>query len=220
MPAAVLWDMDGTLVDTEPYWLGAEIALVESFGGTWSHEEGLTLVGAGLEHSAAVLQGRGVDMTVDEIIQHLTDRVLERMREAVPWRPGARELLTELRGADVPTALVTMSIRRMAEYVISTIPFVAFDVVVAGDDVTHSKPHPEPYLKAAELLGVPIDQCVAIEDSQNGLASAIASGAVSIGIPLHVALEEGPGHTIWTSLEAKALDDISRVFGAAFEVAS
>lgn len=212
LPAAVLWDMDGTLVDTEPYWLSAEADLVESFGGTWTHEDGLTLVGAGLWHSAAVLQGRGVGLSEDQIVQHLTDRVLDQIHVSVPWRPGARELLSAVRQAGIPTALVTMSIRRMAEHVVSTIPFDAFDHIVAGDDVTHSKPHPEPYLRGAELIGVDPAMCMAIEDSTTGLASAVASGAVAIGVPLHSPLEHGLGYTIWPSLEGKTVDDLSSLF--------
>ena len=212
LPAAVLWDMDGTLVDTEPYWLSAEADLVESFGGTWTHEDGLTLVGAGLWHSAAVLQGRGVGLSEDQIVQHLTDRVLDQIHVSVPWRPGARELLSAVRQAGIPTALVTMSIRRMAEHVVSTIPFDAFDHIVAGDDVTHSKPHPEPYLRGAELIGVDPAMCMAIEDSTTGLASAVASGAIAIGVPLHSPLVHGLGYTIWPSLEGKTVDDLSSLF--------
>ena len=214
LPAAVLWDMDGTLVDTEPYWLAAEAELVSSYGGTWTHEDGLQLVGSGLWHSAAILQGRGVELSEDEIIEHLTDRVLEQIRVSVPWRPGARELLAEVRAAGIPTALVTMSIRRMALHIASLMAADSFDVVVAGDDVTHSKPHPEPYLHAAELLGVDIEHCVAIEDSTTGLASAVASGAVPIGIPLHSPLSEGLGYTIWPSLDAHGLPDVAALYAS------
>ena len=214
LPAAILWDMDGTLVDTEPYWLAAEAELVASYGGTWTHEDGLQLVGSGLWHSAAVLQGRGVDLSADEIIELLTDRVLEQIRVSVPWRPGARELLAETRAAGIPTALVTMSIRRMALHIASLMPEVGFDVVVAGDDVTHSKPHPEPYLHAARLLGVDILDCVAIEDSTTGLASAVASGAVPIGVPLHSPLSEGLGYTIWPTLDGRGLADVGALFTA------
>jgi HAD superfamily hydrolase (TIGR01509 family) len=214
LPAAILWDMDGTLVDTEPYWLAAEAELVASYGGTWTHEDGLQLVGSGLWHSAAVLQGRGVDLSADEIIELLTDRVLEQIRVSVPWRPGARELLAEVRSAGIPTALVTMSIRRMALHIASLMPEVGFDVVVAGDDVTHSKPHPEPYLHAAGLLGVDILDCVAIEDSTTGLASAVASGAVPIGVPLHSPLSEGLGYTIWPTLDARGLADVAALFAS------
>ena len=206
--------MDGTLVDTEPYWLDAEADLVASYGGTWTSQDGLTLVGSGLWHSASVLRARGVDLSDDEIIQRLTDRVLEQVQEHVPWRPGARELLAELKQAGIPTALVTMSIRRMAEHIVSTIEFDAFDHIVAGDEVTHSKPHPEPYLRGAMLIGVAAADCIAIEDSTTGLASAVASGAVSIGVPMHSPLEHGLGYTVWPTLEGRSVADLSELLSS------
>lgn len=211
LPAAVLWDMDGTLVDTEPYWLTAEAELVESFDGTWTQEDGLTLVGSGLWRTASVLQHRGVDLTEDEIVQRLTDRVMEQIEGGVPWRPGALELLADLHDAGIPTALVTMSIRRMADHVSSFLPFAGFDQIVAGDSVTHSKPHPEPYLRGAELLGVDAVDCVAIEDSTTGLASALAAGAVAVGVPLHSPLEHGRGYTIWPTLAGRNITHISEL---------
>jgi len=206
--------MDGTIVDTEPYWMDAEITLVESFGGTWNHTDALALVGQGLWHSARILQGRGVDLSEDEIIARLTTSVMARVSESVPWRPGAKELLFELRELGIPTALVTMSMRRMAQLVVDAIDFAAFDHIVAGDDVTHSKPHPEPYLLGADLLGVAAEDCIALEDSATGLASAVASGAVSIGIPLMVPIAEGPHHTIWPTLAGRTAADLAAVFQA------
>ncbi|MES2171249.1 MAG: HAD family hydrolase [Actinomycetota bacterium] len=213
-PAAVLWDMDGTLVDTEPYWLDAEAKLVHSWGGVWTHEDGLTLVGSGLWNSARVLRGRGVELSDEQIIDHLTDRVMEQIEVTVPWRPGARELLASVKAAGLRTALVTMSISRMAKHIVSLAPADSFDFVVAGDDVTHSKPHPDPYLHAARLLGVEAPDCVAIEDSTTGLASAVASGAVSIGVPLHSVLEHGLGYTIWPSLEGRTVTDVVALFAS------
>jgi len=206
--------MDGTIVDTEPYWMDAEVALVESYGGSWNHTDALALVGQGLWHSARILQGRGVPLTEDEIIASLTTTVMARVSEYVPWRPGAKELLLELRELGIPTALVTMSMRRMAELVVAAIDFPAFDHIVAGDDVTHSKPHPEPYLRGAELLGVAATDCLAIEDSSTGLASAVASGAVSIGVPLMVPIAEGPHHTIWPTLSGRTAADLAATFEA------
>jgi HAD superfamily hydrolase (TIGR01509 family) len=209
LPAAVFWDMDGTLVDTEPYWMASEVELVGSFGGRWTHDDGLALVGLGLWNSAEILKSRGVDLSPDEIVQWLTDRVQQKLEdEGVPWRPGARELLAELKERGIPTALVTMSVRRMAEQIVSHIAFDAFDVIVSGDEVTEPKPHPEPYLRAAELLGVAPADSVAIEDSLVGLASAVASGATSIGVPHIVPLPESDEHTLWTSLEGKTADDV------------
>jgi len=207
-PAAVLWDMDGTIVDTEPYWMRAEIALVTSFGGSWSAEDGMQLVGSGLVQSARILQQAGVDLPVEGIIDALTDRVMEQIETAVPWRPGARELIAELRAEGIPIALVTMSIRRMALQVAAAIGDSVFDTIVAGDDVENPKPHPEPYLRAAERLGVAIGDSVALEDSEFGLVSAVASGAATIGIPLHLTLHEGPTHELWPSLEGRTVDDL------------
>ncbi len=213
-PDAVLFDMDGTIVDTEPYWMVAETELITSYGGTWTHEDGLQMVGFGLPAAAAVFQSRGVDLPIDDIIEWMTTRVLEQVAEEVPWRPGARELLSELRERGITTALVTMSITRMAEAIAGAIGFPAFDVIVGGDQVEHSKPHPEAYLLAAERLGVDIRRCVAIEDSIPGLASAVASGAVVIGVPLHAPLPEGDDHTQWASLSERSVDDVVDVLSA------
>lgn len=210
-PAAVLWDMDGTIVDTEPYWMVAEEALVGSFGGTWTHEDGLRLVGNGLPDSARILQEAGVDLPAGEIIDRLSDRVMEQILVEVPWRPGARELLREIREAGVPTALVTMSIGRMARQVADAVPFDAFDHVVAGDDVARSKPHPEAYLAAARLLGVDIRDCVAIEDSAPGVASATASGATVIAVPHHVPLPADDAYALWDTLAGRTLADLRSV---------
>lgn len=211
-PAAILWDMDGTIVDTEPYWMAAETELVARFGGTWTHEDAITLVGSGLWHSARVLQAHGVDLPEDEIIETLTSMVLEQIEIEVPWRPGALELLTDIHANNVPAALVTMSIRRMAERVAEAMPFALFQAIVAGDDVTHSKPHPEAYLRGAELLGVEARDCVAIEDSAPGVASAVASGAVVIGIPMHSVIPNSGDHTVWSTLAGRSLDDLRAVY--------
>jgi len=214
-PSAVLWDMDGTLVDTEPYWMTAETVLVESFGGTWTHQEALQLVGKGLMDSAAILQSAGVAMEADAIVQLLTDRVRESLRtQGVPFRPGAQELLHELREAGIRTALVTMSLRRMAEGVMDLIDFDAFELLVAGDDVVNPKPHPEPYLRGAELLGVEITEAVVIEDSPTGLRAGIASGAVTLGVPHVVPLDGLGAHELWPTLHGRTAQDIIALFRA------
>ena len=210
MPAAVLWDMDGTLVDTEPYWMEAEGPLVSSYGGSWTREQALRLVGLGLEDSAAILQAAGVRMSTHAIVDFLTDHVMAQLAEkGNPFRPGARELLHDLRRAGVKTALVTMSMRRMATTVVDQIDFDAFDVVVAGDDATRPKPYPDPYLQACRQLGVEPADCVAIEDSPNGLRSAAASGAVTLGVPLMVSLVGAGAHGLWQSLEGRSAVDIA-----------
>ena len=211
LPAAVLWDMDGTLVDTEPFWFEAETTLVERFGGTWTVEQARSLVGSGLRDGAAVLQQHGVAMPLDEIVAWQTDHVTERLQHEIPWRPGALGLLEALREASVPTALVTMSVRRMAEAVVAAVPFGGFDVIVAGDDVRRPKPDPEAYLRAAELLGVAIGACVAIEDSPPGLASAVQAGAAVVGVPHMAVLPEGDRWRLWSTLEGRGVEDLAQL---------
>ena len=211
--------MDGTLVDTEPYWIESEFSLAERHNGQWSREHALTLVGRDLlDAGRYIREHMGIDLTPEEIVEDLLDGVVARVRQAVPWRPGARELLEALREASVPTALVTMSIRAMADDIIGAIPFPAFDVVVTGDSVEHAKPHPQPYLLAAEQLGVDIADCIALEDSPAGLTSAHAAGAIAIGVPNILSLDDAPSSAIWPTLAGATVADLAtvvRVVGAA-----
>ena len=200
-PAAVLWDMDGTLVDTEPYWIDVEYALVEEYGGTWSHEHALNLVGNDLLVSGAYIREHGgVDLEPAEIVDRLLDGVIARIREQVPWRPGAVELLELLNAAGVPCALVTMSYERFVAPVLAALPEGAFATVVTGDAVTVGKPHPEPYLTAAAVLGVDPRACVAIEDSNTGAKSAEAAGCTVLVVPNHVPVLEGDRRVFQESL--------------------
>lgn len=205
--------MDGTLVDTEPYWMAAETAMVESFGGRWSHEQALKLVGNGLLDSAMILRDAGVDMEPDVIVDTLTDDVRNALAtQGVPFRPGARELLRDLQAAGIRTALVTMSLRRMARSVVDLIEFDAFEQIIAGDDVEHPKPHPAPYLQAADLLEIDIADTLVIEDSLTGLRSGLASGAVTLGVPHMIPLRGAGAHALWPTLEGRTAEDISDVF--------
>ena len=191
LPAAVLWDMDGTLVDTEPYWIAAEHEIVEEHGGTWSEEFAHQLVGNDLLVSARFIkENSAVPWEPERIVDELLDRVISRVTEHVPWRPGARELLSALREEGVPSALVTMSWRPLADAVVGALPEGTFAAVVTGDEVSHGKPHPEPYRAAARLLGVSPEDCVAIEDSPTGVRSAVAAGVPTLAVPHVVAVPE------------------------------
>lgn len=212
-PAAVLWDMDGTLVDTEPYWMRAEHELVESFGGVWTHTDAMLLVGSGLLGSAAILQNRGVELSAGEIVDTLTNRVQEQLASAgIPWRPGAHELLSELHAAGMPMALVTMSEQRMARQIASIVGFDAFTTIVSGDMVLQSKPHPEAYLTAAGTLGVDPVHCVAIEDSLPGVAAAVASGAVVVAVPHMVPIEPSEHYTRLDTLTGSTLASLTELY--------
>ena len=200
-PAAVLWDMDGTIVDTEPYWIECEYELVAEFGGEWDDEKAHSLVGRDLRDSALILRERGgVEMPIDDIVNRLLDGVIARVQRRVPWRPGARELLAALNKAGVPCAMVTMSWGRFADAVVKVLPRGTFAVVITGDEVARGKPHPEPYLAAAHALGVKARDCVAIEDSPTGVRSAVAAGCRTFAVPNVVDIAEGKGYTVVGSL--------------------
>ncbi|HTY71034.1 MAG TPA: HAD family phosphatase [Actinomycetes bacterium] len=212
LPAAVLWDMDGTLVDTEPYWMAAEHALVAEFGGTWTDADGASLVGNPLLISARVIRERGsVDLPDEAIVARLVEHVTRAVVQDVPWQPGARELLEELAAADIPCALVTMSYVELAAAVVQALPEGSFSTLVTGDVVTHGKPHPEPYLTAAARLGVRPEDCIALEDSPPGLESAAAAGCRVVGIPHIVPLEPAPGRVIVPTLDGLDLHTLAAI---------
>jgi HAD superfamily hydrolase (TIGR01509 family) len=208
--------MDGTIVDTEPYWIEAEHALVAAHGGAWSHAQAMQLVGQSLEFSAGILQEAGVSLERREIIDTLTAHVISQVRNSVPWRPGARELLDELHTAGIRCALVTMSEAPLAREIVSSLPKPYFDFLVTGDTVTQGKPHPEAYLKAVELLrqedpGLTLHECVALEDSGPGVAAAVASGVVTVAIPHIVPLPHDPRRATWDTLQGRTVADLEQL---------
>ncbi|ASW57685.1 HAD family phosphatase [Plantactinospora sp. KBS50] len=182
--------MDGTLIDSEKLWTIAINELAASYGGTVSPEARAAMVGSAMAESMAVLHADLGQEWRDARTgaAWLEQRVAELFLTDVRWRPGALELLQAVRAAGIPTALVTSTARPLVEVVLETIGRTNFDVVVCGDEVTNTKPHPEPYLTAARLLGVPIGRCVAVEDSPAGVASALAAGAAVLAVPSDVPL--------------------------------
>lgn len=213
LPAAVLWDMDGTIIDTEPLWMGAEEALVNRHGGTWTEADSLALVGSDLLEAAAYIRDKGdIPMTPPQIVDHMVGEVLRGLADGVTWQPGAAELLAELRTLGVPSALVTMSYRVLADAVVALLPSGTFQVVVVGDEVTNGKPHPEPYETAARRLGVDPADCVVVEDSPRGAASGLAAGARVVSIPNAVAAEPEPGMIVIDTLAGVRAADLLAMF--------
>ncbi|PVG84054.1 hydrolase [Nocardioides gansuensis] len=202
--------MDGTLVDTEPYWIETEFAMAEKHGGTWSQEHALNLVGNDLLVSGAYIREHmGIDRTPAQIVDELLDGVVERVRRSVPWRPGARELLEHLTADGVPCALVTMSWQRFVEPILDRLPDGTFAAVVTGDMVEFGKPHPEPYLVAAQRLGVLPGDCLAIEDSNTGAKSAEAAGCLVLCVPNHVPILDGERRVFVDTLEGMKTGDLA-----------
>lgn len=209
LPAAVLWDMDGTIVDTEPYWMAAEREIVEDAGGTWTDEQALQLVGNPLLRSAEIiLEQSPVTGTPEAVVDHIQGRVEAQLRTRVPWRPGAQALLRELTALRVPCALVTMSYAVLAQVLVDALPAGSFAAVVTGDAVIHGKPHPEPYLTAAGLLGLDPAACLAIEDSPTGVGSAVAAGVPTIGVPHIVSIPPREGLVLVETLEGLGAHDL------------
>ena len=210
---AVLWDFDGTLADSEVMWMKAEYELIPQLGGEWNDEHAHNLVGNSLLVSARYILdvlGRD-DLSPEWIVDQLTDRVVDQIKTSdVPWRPGALELLTELEQRGIPCALVSASYRRMLDAVVERLPTGRFDTVVAGDEVTHGKPHPEPYLAAARALEVDPTRCIAIEDSVPGSASGNASGALVLGVRNVVPIPPAERRVIRDTLVGVDVDTLER----------
>lgn len=208
--SGVLWDMDGTIVDTEPYWIEAEHRLTAQYGLPWSEEEGLKLVGNALSVSAQVFIDLGVPLEPLEIINRLTQDVIAQVQQRVPFRPGVRELFGQLRRVGIPSAMVTMSFRPLADAVVASLPEGTFDAVITGDEVEHGKPHPEPYEVGAKALGLRAQDCIAIEDSLNGALSASSAGARTLVVPCHIDIPDDPRWSIVHSLEGLSLEDFAK----------
>lgn len=176
-PAAVLWDFDGTLVDSHDYWTAVWADMAARRNGSWSDADTLTLVGLDLLDAAVLIRDHlGVDEAPERLVEEMVSGVAARMREEVPWRPGARELLASVRAEGIRCALVTMSYRPLVEPMLAQLAPGTFAAVVTAEQVPHGKPHPAPYLWAAASIGVAPADCVAIEDSATGVASARSAG--------------------------------------------
>lgn len=213
LPAAVLWDFDGTLVDSERYWIAEEYTLVESFGGTWDDSHAEAIVGNDLLTSGAYIRDNGpVPLEPAEIVARLIGGVRRRLTEHVPWRVGVLELRAQIAAAGVPQGMVTMSYANVVDpvlVVIGAAGMPTFDTVVTGEVVDRGKPHPEPYLTAAARLGVDPADCVAIEDSRTGATSAAAAGCAVLVTPNAVAVADSPAWQVRRDLDGVGLSDLS-----------
>jgi HAD superfamily hydrolase (TIGR01509 family) len=206
---AVLWDMDGTLVDTEPLWIETEHDMARKYGAAWTHDDAMQLVGNNLVDSGRYMKQRmGLLASPEEIVDELLDGVLAKMTDEMPWRPGALELLDSLAEERVRCGLVTMSYTSFVAPILRHLPPETFRVVVTGDQVARGKPHPEPYLTAAAALGVRAEECVAIEDSATGALSAEAAGCLVVVVQHHVSVPEGPRRVFRDSLAGLTVEEL------------
>lgn len=208
---AVLFDMDGTVCDTEPAWMATEGEMARRYDAEWTTEDGLALVGNNLLDSGRYLKHRmGLAAPVEEIVDELLDGVMSHLAAGtIEWRPGALELISACNEAGLPTALVTMSYRRFADAVVNAMPYGRFDAVITGDEVANGKPAPDSYLTAAAALGVEAGRCVAIEDSPVGAASAYAAGCRVVVVPNHVPVSMAASMVLWPTLVGQTVDSLA-----------
>jgi HAD superfamily hydrolase (TIGR01509 family) len=201
-PAAVLLDMDGTLVDTEGFWWAAESEVFAELGHVLDEEHRKIVIGGPMTRSLThLISVTGVGLTLAELSTMINARFVHLIGRGVPMMPGARRLLAELAAHRIPTALVSASHRHIIDTVLRSLGPENFALSVAGDELAHTKPHPEPYLTAAAGLGVDPSHCVVVEDTLTGVASAEAAGCRVIAVPSLVPIGAAPGRTVVDSLE-------------------
>jgi HAD superfamily hydrolase (TIGR01509 family) len=209
---AVLFDMDGTLLDSEKVWDVALDDLAAWLGGALSARARRRMVGSSLARSVAILHADlGIDAEPESSGAYLTERTAELFRTDLVWKPGAAALLRSVQAAGIPAALVTSTHRYLTEIALETIGRTFFEVTVCGDEVRRPKPHPDPYLRAAELLAVDPARCVAIEDSPLGIAAAEAAGCAVVAVPSEVEIEPAPTRTVRDSLVGLSVADLAQL---------
>jgi len=208
--AAVLFDMDGTLLDSEKVWDVALDDLASWLGGELSPSARRRMVGSSLGRSVAILHADlGIEADPESSGAYLTERTAELFGTDLVWKPGARELLDAVRARGIPAALVTSTHRRLTEIALDTLGRGNFAATVCGDEVRRPKPHPDPYLRAAELVGADPHTCVAIEDSPLGITAAEAAGCAVLAVPSEVVIEPAPTRTIRPNLVGTTVDDLA-----------
>ena len=186
LPQGIFFDMDGLLVDTEPYWLQTERELMAEFGVHWQSEDQLFCLGGPMEKVGRYMSDLAERKQSPEwFASELIDRMAEKFTLISPM-PGVSQLLSEISKNHIPAALVSASPRRLVDAVLASIPNHPFALSISADDVVRGKPHPDPYLKAAELLNVKIEHSIILEDSPTGVTAARASGAWVVAVP-HIA---------------------------------
>ncbi|MEU7765711.1 HAD family phosphatase [Nocardia sp. NPDC049190] len=206
----VLWDMDGTLLDSEKLWDIALRELAREHGREMTDALRHALIGAsGPDALRIIFTGLGLEPTGDALRaarMFLDRRVAELMTGPIPWRPGAKDALAMVRAAGLPSALVTNTKRSLTEFGLDTLGRDFFDVSVCGDEVAHGKPKPDVYLRAAELLGLDPRHCVAVEDSPTGASAAEAAGCTVVVVPCEIPVPDAPGRVFRDSLVGLTVD--------------
>lgn len=205
---ALCFDMDGLLVDTEPYWLETESELMAEFGVEWQTENQLFCLGGPMSKVGQYMSDLANAQREPEwFVSELIERIAVKFR-SISLMPGIAELLEEVRTHSLPSALVSASPRRLVDAVLGAIAEPPFRTTISADDVERGKPHPDPYLKAASILDVDITQSLVIEDSPTGVTAARASGAWVIAVPHIAPIDPAPRSAILTTLAGENLSSL------------
>lgn len=189
---AIIWDFDGTLVNSEPYWHGEEKRLVAEHGGSWTDEDAARMVGQHVRIAAQHLaEAMGRPDDGDDVMEELVSRVARRISDRMPYMPGALELVEEAAAQGIRQGIVTASNQDILDAAMAQLP-PAFEFIITANDVTHPKPNPEAYELALQRLDLQASQCVILEDSISGSAAGLAAGGFVVGVPMHQPLEPHP----------------------------
>ena len=204
--------MDGTLVETETRWWQAEIDVMQKHGSTWDVNDQNQAVGGPLSAVVENMADKS-NAEAESIYQELVDSMYKSFTEVAPeLQPGWSEILNQAQKSDLRIALVTASNRLLAEALLKSANLEKyFDAVVASDDLPRTKPHPDPYLHAAKLLGVEVLDCLVFEDSNTGVTSSLAAGMPTIALPGRVLLDARRGMKILKTLKGVNLQDLEKI---------
>jgi HAD superfamily hydrolase (TIGR01509 family) len=199
---AVFFDMDGLLVDSEPEWLESESEITAAYGYQWLPDDQVACLGGPLSRVGDYMYQK---CNQAQTPQFFTDKLIEvqsaKMRSHTPFMPGAFELVKELQLAGVKTGLVSASPRIIVDAVLDNVGTDLFPFSISSDDVANTKPHPDAYLKAAQLTNSDIANCLVFEDSLTGAGAATSSGAWLVAVPHLVQVEESARVRVIKSLE-------------------
>ena len=205
--SAILFDMDGTLIDSEPLWLEAEIEIMEELGCNWDQQDQINCLGGPIDKTENYMQDRSNNIKPFGYFTNKLDDVMEqKLSTKLDLIPNALEIINECKRSEIKIALVTASSGRLMRAVLKRFPVGIFDTTVSYDDVKRSKPDPEPYLLASKTLGVNITNCVVLEDSLTGVQSGLSAGAQVIGIPHLVKMPSNPNLRVVESLSEINMD--------------
>lgn len=207
--SALLFDMDGTVIDSEPLWLEAEIEVMAELGFHWDAQDQQNCLGGPMDRTEKYMQERSGNIKPYGYFRDNLNRVMQKkLLHDLKLVPNALELISSAKKIGIKTALVTASGSVLMNIALKKFPDGIFDATVSRDDVINSKPNPEPYLRAADLLKVNISNCVVFEDSETGVTSGLASGAQVIGIPHLINLAPHENLRIVDSLSDVSIDKL------------